>query len=110
MYIPDPEYKLIINNIPVLCVDLLIIHDGKCLLLKRNNEPAKGEFWFAGGRVRKFETIENAALRISKTETNLDCEYKKIISVEETIFSKTGTRSEERRVGKECRSRWSPYH
>ena len=25
------------------------------------------------------------------------------------IFKKT-TRSEERRVGKECRSRWSPYH
>src|ERR1051326_6358508 len=24
--------------------------------------------------------------------------------------SKSGTRSEERRVGKECRSRWSPYH
>ena len=23
---------------------------------------------------------------------------------------KVGTRSEERRVGKECRSRWSPYH
>ena len=30
------------------------------------------------------------------------------------ITTKTGdkgtTRSEERRVGKECRSRWSPYH
>src|SRR3712207_3633631 len=25
-------------------------------------------------------------------------------------LSKGGTRSEERRVGKECRSRWSPYH
>ena len=24
--------------------------------------------------------------------------------------SETGVRSEERRVGKECRSRWSPYH
>ena len=23
---------------------------------------------------------------------------------------KQGARSEERRVGKECRSRWSPYH
>ena len=23
---------------------------------------------------------------------------------------KSSTRSEERRVGKECRSRWSPYH
>src|SRR2546427_11226897 len=26
------------------------------------------------------------------------------------IFEFAGTRSEERRVGKECRSRWSPYH
>ena len=25
-------------------------------------------------------------------------------------LSPTGYRSEERRVGKECRSRWSPYH
>ena len=24
--------------------------------------------------------------------------------------TETETRSEERRVGKECRSRWSPYH
>ena len=31
----------------------------------------------------------------------------------ETLFEKGvnfTTRSEERRVGKECRSRWSPYH
>src|SRR2546427_618874 len=28
----------------------------------------------------------------------------------ETRPRKTTTRSEERRVGKECRSRWSPYH
>ena len=27
-----------------------------------------------------------------------------------TKAKKTTTRSEERRVGKECRSRWSPYH
>src|SRR3989475_12513716 len=26
------------------------------------------------------------------------------------VFDADGTRSEERRVGKECRSRWSPYH
>ena len=25
-------------------------------------------------------------------------------------FKKADKRSEERRVGKECRSRWSPYH
>ena len=27
-----------------------------------------------------------------------------------TMLNKSGKRSEERRVGKECRSRWSPYH
>ena len=26
------------------------------------------------------------------------------------IFALDASRSEERRVGKECRSRWSPYH
>ena len=28
----------------------------------------------------------------------------------DSIIIGTGPRSEERRVGKECRSRWSPYH
>ena len=28
----------------------------------------------------------------------------------EEVFGKPRSRSEERRVGKECRSRWSPYH
>ena len=26
------------------------------------------------------------------------------------LVGESGSRSEERRVGKECRSRWSPYH
>ena len=35
-----------------------------------------------------------------------------IIRDEEWMVKKieTNSRSEERRVGKECRSRWSPYH
>ena len=33
-------------------------------------------------------------------------EIKDVVSSEQIIV----TRSEERRVGKECRSRWSPYH
>ena len=28
----------------------------------------------------------------------------------EALNREAGRRSEERRVGKECRSRWSPYH
>src|SRR5258708_944376 len=32
------------------------------------------------------------------------------ISSKTAVTGQGGTRSEERRVGKECRSRWSPYH
>ena len=30
--------------------------------------------------------------------------------MEQTLWNSIDRRSEERRVGKECRSRWSPYH
>src|SRR3712207_454951 len=33
-----------------------------------------------------------------------------VFSQDFTIFGGSLSRSEERRVGKECRSRWSPYH
>ena len=33
-----------------------------------------------------------------------------IIPVVITVYQDRSFRSEERRVGKECRSRWSPYH
>src|ERR1043166_138454 len=39
------------------------------------------------------------------------CDPGDIVLVEDpTYFVFLGIRSEERRVGKECRSRWSPYH
>ena len=34
----------------------------------------------------------------------------RIVEPERVIIFRVTTRSEERRVGKECRSRWSPYH
>jgi len=37
-------------------------------------------------------------------------EFRGTINGRITDPSGTGVRSEERRVGKECRSRWSPYH
>ena len=41
---------------------------------------------------------------------NVDISTKKNLIEESKGLIKKTTRSEERRVGKECRSRWSPYH
>ena len=51
--------------------------------------------------IGKITQIIGAVLDIKFTEGNLP-------EINDAI--KVPTRSEERRVGKECRSRWSPYH
>jgi colanic acid biosynthesis protein WcaH len=88
MFIPQEEYTRIQAVLPILCVDCIIVYEQKCLLLRRTKEPAKGQYWFPGGRVFKGETIQDAALRKAREEVNLDCRYEKFISVEETIFEK----------------------
>src|SRR5690349_24693964 len=44
-------------------------------------------------------------LRKSRNATSLNSRFKSLDTLKVKII-----RSEERRVGKECRSRWSPYH
>jgi hypothetical protein len=88
MFINSNDYNKIVDQIPIVCVDLLIIFQNKCLLLKRNNSPAKGQYWFPGGRIYKMETIENACIRISMQETNLRCKFVRQICTEETLFIK----------------------
>jgi len=50
--------------------------------------------------------VNNGQLLYNKTPLKLNWDW--LYSVKELINKKI--RSEERRVGKECRSRWSPYH
>ena len=42
--------------------------------------------------------------------TALESKDIEVVGVNDLADAKTLARSEERRVGKECRSRWSPYH
>src|SRR3712207_6589087 len=57
-------------------------------------------------RVRFFPDVANLPLRppamLAKAAASLDVLTRGRVEI--------GLRSEERRVGKECRSRWSPYH
>jgi len=75
MIIPDNIYDIIIRSMPIPCVDLIVgDNQGKVLLIKRGNEPAKRQWWFPGGRVHFNETRQDAAFRILKVECGLDAE------------------------------------
>ena len=53
--------------------------------------------------------IRQVYVTIRHIASESDENYKEI-SIMVLIFVDKDSRSEERRVGKECRSRWSPYH
>jgi len=56
---------------PIVTVDLLIVHNGRLLLMKRNNELAKDEWFTPGGRIFLGEEIEDTVHRILEEETGL---------------------------------------
>ena len=74
MFIQANEYKKIIQKIPILCVDIILRHRDKVLLIKRSDEPCKGIYWPIGGRVHKGESVDAAARR--KILEEIGIEYK----------------------------------
>ena len=64
-------FKTIVENTPLVSIDLCLVCDGQLLLGKRNNEPLKGEWFTPGGRIHKNETWQQALLRIVKAELGL---------------------------------------
>ena len=77
MFIQANEYKKIIQKIPILCVDIILRHKDKVLLIKRSDEPCKGIYWPIGGRVHKGESVDAAARR--KILEEIGIEYKGIL-------------------------------
>lgn len=66
---------------PKVVAIVVIRHEGKFLLGRRNINPGKGKWGFSGGYVDRGETVEEAALREVKEETNLDIELGGLIGV-----------------------------
>lgn len=85
-YIPSTLYEQIEKRMPIASVEALIEFDGSLLFLRRNNQPAKGEWWFPGGRIRKGETFEQALRREVEEETGLEIISQRLIGVYSRIF------------------------
>ena len=79
----------------------------------RKNEMENGINADASQIIQPAQQLENFKIHEKRKKEILD-DCKHTIAVLEAIFEVALLalvfRSEERRVGKECRSRWSPYH
>lgn len=85
-FIPSKIYNRIVELMPIVSVEAVIVKDNALLFLKRNNEPALGQWWFPGGRIRKGEPLEEALSREIKEETGLAISDFKLINVYSRVF------------------------
>jgi colanic acid biosynthesis protein WcaH len=66
----DHHFADLVRFAPLVSIDLVIRDpDGKVLVGRRANAPAKGFYFVPGGRIRKNETVANAFARILLAET-----------------------------------------
>ena len=82
-----PSCGFILFLAPKLVTVVVIEHEGKILLGKRNMNPARGMWSFFGGYVDRGEKLEEAAIREVKEETNLDVQLDALIG----LYSQSGS-------------------
>ena len=56
---------------PLASVDILAVHEGRLLLMRRVKEPGRGVWFVPGGRIRYGQTLKEAMLRELEEETGL---------------------------------------
>lgn len=80
-WLSDKDYNFIFDQVPRLCVDLVIKGKSGLVLSLRNIEPAKNTWHLPGGRVYFRENLTQATKRIAREETGLKVEVSKFLGV-----------------------------
>jgi colanic acid biosynthesis protein WcaH len=69
---PD-DFNSIVRLTPLVAIDMIVRSpEGRVLVGRRTNEPAKGSFFVPGGRITKNETLAAAFRRISLAELGVE--------------------------------------
>jgi len=70
---------------PELCVSALVVEEEQLLLVRRANDPGRGEWAMPGGRVEAGETLAEAVVRELDQETGLEGVCGEYIGLAEVI-------------------------
>jgi colanic acid biosynthesis protein WcaH len=85
-HIPEETFATCLEHAPQPCVDLVVERDGGVVLVRRQNEPARGEWFWPGGRLYKGESLDDAAHRVAREELGLDVRVNERLGVSEHFW------------------------
>ncbi len=66
---------------PKLAVVVIVSHESKILMVKRDIDPMMGRWSFPSGYVDRGEVVEEAAAREVREETNVEVELERLLGV-----------------------------
>jgi len=84
--IPPEDWETIVQSVPIVSVDLVTLTGDGVVLAKRTNEPAKGEWFVPGGRVRKGERLREAVHRVADEELGVDVSIEQSLGTYEHLY------------------------
>jgi len=70
IFLPDAVYGQALDSLVAACVDIILVFNNQIMIAKRNWQP-QPDWWIIGGRMRKGELYEEAALRNIHRELSL---------------------------------------
>lgn len=87
--LPDDVWATVVSNVPIPSVDLIVRTNGGVLLARRQNEPAKGEWFVPGGRVQKGETLTDAVQRVAKKELGVNVSIEQKLGAYDHLYAES---------------------
>jgi colanic acid biosynthesis protein WcaH len=100
-YVADEDWATVVRNVPIVSVDLVVLapttssagasasadtDEWGVVLAKRENEPARGEWFVPGGRVHKGERLTEAVQRVARAELGTGVTVERELGVYEHFY------------------------
>lgn len=73
------------DTAPVLAVGAIVLDRGELLVVRRDREPARGQWSLPGGRVEWGESVREAVVREVREETGIDVDLEGLAGIAERI-------------------------